>query len=124
MSKEPLEYLKHIRDECLFILSVTGNDFSKDDLIEEETIKRAIVRSLEIIGEATKKIPADFKFKWSSINWKNMAGMRDRLIHDYMGINYSIVWDVVRNKIPELTEQIIEVIENEQKTSGNMELEK
>lgn len=124
MSKEPLEYLRHISDECLFILSVTDKDFSKDDLIQDETLKRAVVRSLEIIGEATKKIPADFKIKWGSINWKNMAGMRDRLIHDYMGINYSIVWDVVRNKIPELTEQIIEVIENEQKTSGNMELEK
>jgi uncharacterized protein with HEPN domain len=56
---------------------------------------------------------------WNSINWKNMAGMRDRLIHDYMGINYSIVWDVVRNKIPELSEQIAEVIGNEQKTTGN-----
>jgi len=110
MSKEPLEYLRHIRDECLFILSVTGKDFSKDSLIQDETLKRAIVRSLEIIGEATKKIPADFKIKWSSINWKNMAGMRDRLIHDYMGINYSIIWDVIRNKIPELYEQIQKVI--------------
>jgi uncharacterized protein with HEPN domain len=48
-----------------------------------------------------------------------MAGMRDRLIHDYMGINYSIVWDVVRNKIPELSEQIAEVIRNEQKATSN-----
>lgn len=63
MSKDPFEYLKHISDECLFILSVTGDDFSKDDLIGDEIVKRAIVRSLEIIGEATKKIPADFKFK-------------------------------------------------------------
>jgi uncharacterized protein with HEPN domain len=113
MSKEPIEYLRHIRDECIFILSVIGKDISKDDLIEDETLKRAIVRSLEIIGEASKKIPADFKVKWSSINWKNMAGMRDRLIHDYMGINYSIIWDVVRNKIPELYNQIQEVIEKE-----------
>ena len=113
MSKEPIEYLRHIKDECIFILSVIGNDISKDDLIEDETLKRAIVRSLEIIGEASKKIPADFKVKWSSINWKNMAGMRDRLIHDYMGINYSIIWDVVRNKIPELYNQIQEVIEKE-----------
>ncbi|MFN8257175.1 MAG: HepT-like ribonuclease domain-containing protein [Bacteroidales bacterium] len=60
-------------------------------------------------------MPADFKVKWYLINWKNMAGMRDRLIHDYMGINYSIVWDVVRNKIPELTEQIGEVLNNEEK---------
>lgn len=115
MSKEPVEFLRHILDECKFILSVTGNDFSKDDLLQDETIKRALVRSLEIIDEATKKIPADFKTKWNTINWKNMAGMRDRLIHDYIGINYSIVWDVVRNKIPELSGQIGDVIENEQK---------
>jgi uncharacterized protein with HEPN domain len=113
MSKEPLEYLRHIRDECVYIMSVTGNNFTKDNLIQDETIKRAIVRSLEIIGEATKKIPADFKIKWDSINWKNMAGMRDRLIHDYMGINYSIVWDVIKNKIPELCSQIQDVIEKE-----------
>lgn len=119
MSKQPIDYLWHILDECKFILSVTGDNFSKEELLRNETLKRALVRSLEIIGEATKRIPADFKLKWDSINWKNMAGMRDRLIHDYMGINYSIVWDVVRNKIPELTEQIVDVIRNEQKNTGN-----
>jgi uncharacterized protein with HEPN domain len=113
MSKEPIEYLRHIYDECIFLKSVINVNISKDDLLKDETLKRAIVRSLEIIGEATKKIPVDFKLRWNSINWKNMAGMRDRLIHDYMGINYSIVWDVVKNKIPELFEQIEKVIENE-----------
>lgn len=113
MSKEPIEYLRHILDECLYIRSVITSETTKDDLLRDETMKRAIVRSLEIMGEATKKIPADFKLKWSLINWKNIAGMRDRLIHDYMGINYFIVWDVVRNKIPELTEQIQEVISGE-----------
>jgi uncharacterized protein with HEPN domain len=109
MSKEPVEYLKHIRDESSYILSVITPGKTKDDFLADETLKRAVIRSLEIIGEATKKIPADFKVKWSTIQWKNMAGMRDRLIHDYMGVNYSIVWDVVKNKIPELYEQIIEV---------------
>jgi uncharacterized protein with HEPN domain len=113
MSKEPIEYLRHIYDECIFLKSVINVNISKDDLLKDETLKRAVVRSLEIIGEATKKIPVDFKLRWKSINWKNMAGMRDRLIHDYMGINYSIVWDVVKNKIPELFEQIERVIENE-----------
>ena len=113
MSKNPIEFLKHIRDESSYILSVINDDLAKEDFLQNETLKRAVVRSLEIIGEATKKIPADFKVKWSSIKWKNMAGMRDRLIHDYMGINYSIVWDVVKNKIPELYEQIVDVIENE-----------
>jgi len=67
---------------------------------------------LEIIGEATRKIPADFKIKWNNVKWKEMAGMRNRLIHDYMGVNYSIAWDVLKNKIPELCEQVVEVIEN------------
>jgi len=87
---------------------------TKSDILEDEVIKRAIVRSLEVIGEACKKIPADVKLRWHTISWKNMAGMRDRLIHDYMGINYSIVWDVVHNKIPELEEQIAAVINDQE----------
>lgn len=87
---------------------------SKDELLDNETLKRAVVRSLEIIGEATKKIPADFKVKWSEISWRNMAGMRDKLIHDYMGVNYSIVWDVVKNIIPVLKEQIEKIIDAEE----------
>jgi uncharacterized protein with HEPN domain len=112
MSKEPIEFLKHIADECTYLLSVS-NELSKDNFLDDETLKRAVVRSLEIIGEATKKIPADFKVKWSSIQWKNMAGMRDRLIHDYIGVNYSIVWDVLINKIPALNAQIQEVLSAE-----------
>lgn len=81
MSKEPKEYLRHIQDECRYIISVS-KELQYEDFLEDETLKRAVVRSLEIIGEATKKIPADVKVKWNSIPWKNMAGMRDRLIHD------------------------------------------
>jgi uncharacterized protein with HEPN domain len=62
-------------------------ELEKTDFLENETLKRAVIRSLEIIGEATKKISADLKYQWNSISWKNMAGMRDRLIHDYMGVN-------------------------------------
>ena len=109
MSKQPIEYLCHILDECRFILTATSG-MTKDQLLENEVMKRAVVRSLEIIGEASKKIPADVKLKWHTISWKNMAGMRDRLIHDYVSINYSIVWDVVLNKIPELEKQIADVI--------------
>lgn len=105
MSKNPVDYLQHILDECNFILSVS-QDLTYTEFFDHETLKRAIARSLEIIGEATKKIPADQKVKWNAIQWKNMAGMRDRLIHDYMGVNYSIVWDVVKNKIPDVQKQI------------------
>lgn len=112
MSKEPIEFLKHIADECTYSHSVSTH-LSKDEFLDDETLKRAVVRSLEIIGEATKKIPADFKVKWNTIQWKNMAGMRDRLIHDYMGVNYALVWDVFKNKIPELHKQITEVLNNQ-----------
>ena len=112
MSKEPIEFLKHIADECTYLLSISKG-LSKDTFLDDETLKRAVVRSLEIVGEATKKIPADFKVIWSSVQWKNMAGMRDRLIHDYIGVNYSIVWDVLINKIPELNSQIQQVLSAE-----------
>lgn len=109
MSKKPIEYIKHILDECIYLQSVVGAELSKDEFLQNETLKRASVRSLEIIGEATKKIPIEFKTKWNAVEWKNMAGMRDRLIHDYMGTNYNIVWDVIKNKIPKLQEQLTQV---------------
>lgn len=113
MSKSPIDYLTHILIECEYISSVLKNDVDIDKFLADETLKRAVVRSLEIIGEATKQITADIKYKWNSIKWKNIAGMRDKLIHDYIGVNYSIVWDVAKNRIPELIVQIKEVIDNE-----------
>jgi uncharacterized protein with HEPN domain len=109
MSKDPKEFLRHIKDECSYLMSVS-NHLEYDDFLRDETLKRAVVRSLEIIGEATKKIPADYKVKWNIIQWKNMAGMRDRLIHDYIGVNYTIVWDVIKNKIPDINHQLAEIL--------------
>jgi len=105
MPKDSKEYLRHIQDECLYLIRVNEN-LLFDDFIKDEILKRAVVRSLEIIGEATKKISVDIKVKWNSIQWKNIAGMRDRLIHDYIGVNYKIVWDVMKNKIPDMNQQI------------------
>lgn len=88
---------------------------TKDDLIDDEVLKRAITRSLEIIGEASKSIPADIKLNWPEVPWKNIAGMRDKLIHDYIGVNYTIVWDVVKNKIPEIKSVISRIIDQQSK---------
>lgn len=111
MSKDYMQYLRHIHDESSYILSVITGEITKEDFLSDETLKRAVVRSLEIIGEATKKLPPDIRENWNTIRWKDMAGMRDRLVHDYMGINYVIVWDVVKNKIPNLHQQITEILE-------------
>ncbi len=113
MSKSPIDYLQHILMECVFIQSVLPDEIDKEKFLSDETLKRAIVRSLEIIGEATKQISSDIRFKWNNIKWKNIAGMRDKLIHDYVGVNYSIVWDVAKYGIPELIVQISEIINTE-----------
>jgi len=110
MSKSYVPYLQHILDECLYIQSVINDDIAEYQFLSNETLKRSVTRSLSIIGEATKKIPADIKYQWNTIEWKQMAGMRDRLVHDYMGVNYIIVWDVAKNIIPSLTTQIQAVL--------------
>jgi len=115
MLKSPINYLKRILDECNFIVSISEQISDYDKFISDNVLKRAVTRSLEIIGEATKNITIDYKLKWGDISWKEMAGMRDKLIHDYIGVNYKIVWDVAINKIPLLKTQIENVIENEKK---------
>lgn len=112
MSKSYIPYLQHILDECHYIQSVITDDVVLYQFLSDETLKRAVTRSLSIIGEATKKIPANVKLEWKDVSWKEMAGMRDRLVHDYMGVNYFIVWDVAKNIIPQLTVQIESVINN------------
>ena len=74
----------------------------KQAFLDNETLKRAFVRSLEVIGEATKNLPNDFREKYPGVAWKQMAGMRDKLIHNYFGIDYDVVWDVVSSEIPTL----------------------
>jgi len=110
MSFEPRDYLRHILLEAEYLLSASSG-LTFEAFSSDETLQRAFVRSLEVIGEATKKVPADFRTEHPDIEWRAMAGMRDRLIHDYFGIDYEIVWDVVRNRIPELRRQVSSLLQ-------------
>ena len=110
MSFEPLDYLRYILLEAEYLLDASSG-LTFEDFSSDETLQRAFVRSLEIIGEATKKLPTDFRSKYPELEWRSMAGMRDRLIHDYFGVDYEIVWDVVRNHIPALHRQVSSLLE-------------
>ena len=87
MSPSPLEYLRHILDETKYLAGQT-NVLSQEQFLNDETAKRAFVRSLEIIGEAAKKVPLQMKQRYPDVEWRAMAGMRDRVVHRYFGVDY------------------------------------
>jgi len=101
MSASNIELVQHILVETTFILQHVENK-TKEQVINDEVLCRAVVRSIEIIGEASKKIDDNFKSIHNHIEWKKMSGTRDKLIHDYFGIDYDIVWDIIESKIPDL----------------------
>lgn len=99
------DYLRHIEEAIAriqrYLDGKTENDFLSDDLIQD-----AVIRNLEIIGEAVSKLGGDLKAQYSYIPWQEISGMRDRLIHGYFSVNLSIVWDTVNNVLPDFMGKI------------------
>jgi len=106
-----VEFLRHIFDECSYLLKeYQANTF--DDFVKNERLSKAVCRSLEIIGEACNRIHPDIKAAFPKIAWREMSDMRNRIIHHYFGIDYDVVWDAIKTDIPLLREDILSIINN------------
>ena len=103
--KDDWVYVRHILDEMDYLADIRKS-VTYTQFLEDKTLVRAVTRSLEIIGEASKNISEGSKAAFSGIPWKSMAGFRDRIVHGYFDINYEIVWDVVTNKVPQIEPDI------------------
>jgi len=95
------EFLADIVEAITRIAEYT-HDIDYNGFLQNEMAQDAVVRNLQVIGEAAKNISSDFKKKHKDVEWKKMAGLRDKIIHHYFGINWDIVWDTAKNKLPEL----------------------
>ncbi|GBE54558.1 hypothetical protein BMS3Bbin15_00715 [archaeon BMS3Bbin15] len=102
-------YLQHIIDAIQAIEKFI-KDISRDQFLEDDMVKSAVIRKIEIIGEAVKNISEEMKRNYPEIPWKNIAGMRDKLIHGYFGVDEERVWEVTQKDLPLLKEQISEII--------------
>ena len=105
MHPTTVELLRDILRETEF-LDTHARKTTAEEFLSNEVLKRAFVRSVEVIGEAAKKVPAETCLELPAVEWRKMAGMRDRLIHDYGGVDYLIVWEVASNKAAELAKQL------------------
>jgi uncharacterized protein with HEPN domain len=111
------DYLQDILDYMIkaeeFVEGMDYLAFQEDD----KTVF-AVIRALEVIGEAAKKIPTPIRRRYAAVPWKSLAGMRDKLIHDYMGISLEIVWRTIKEDIPGVKKPLIDMLETVKKEEG------
>ncbi|MCC7355982.1 MAG: DUF86 domain-containing protein [Anaerolineae bacterium] len=99
------DYLNDVR-EAMERIAIYTSGLTYDQFMADTKTQDAIVRNLEVIGEATKKLSSSLRDSYPQIPWKNLAGVRDKLIHDYFGVNYEIVWTIAQKELPTLLSQI------------------
>ncbi len=108
MSLNPRSYLDDKQQSCAKVLRFTDG-LSLEQFIQDDRMYDAVLRNLEIIGEAAKNVPDEIRQRFSLVDWRKISGFRDIVAHPYFSINDSIAWDIIQNKIPELNAQITQV---------------
>jgi uncharacterized protein with HEPN domain len=105
-------YLEDICTSCVKVQRYTLN-MTLEDFVADERTYDAVVRNLQIIGEAVKQIPPEIRDRYPAVEWRKIAGLRDILAHAYFSLENETLWDIVQNKVPELLEQMQRIVQEE-----------